>query len=370
MKKEISPAHTVINTVCKVKKSEKIIIVANPETAEIAQELYTESLSAGGEPTLIFQTAKKAMDAAEPAVIHALKSEPDVFLSISHMKLGKDLEAAANPYTTDDGQKFDHIFDYLLYGKKTMRAVWTPGLTQNMFERTVNIDYNLLAERCVRLGKKFENAVRVLVTAPAGTDLTIPVENRTPLFDNGDFSKAGSGGNIPAGEVFISPVVGNPEQDGSGCNGTIVYDGSMTFGDGDSIISAPITVSVKNGFVTSVKGEQEAKRLLNTIQEAESKALKMEKEGKLPAGQGEIYKRNARNIGELGIGLNPSAIISGNMLEDEKAFQTCHFAIGQNYDGDAPSLIHLDGVVKNPTIVIHYKDGSTFTALENGELKV
>ena len=58
------------------------------------------------------------------------------------------------------------------------------------------------------------------------------------------------------------------------------------------------------------------------------------------------------------------------MLEDEKAFRTCHFAIGQNYDGDAPSLIHLDGVVRNPTIVITYKDGSTFTALENGELKI
>ena len=58
------------------------------------------------------------------------------------------------------------------------------------------------------------------------------------------------------------------------------------------------------------------------------------------------------------------------MLEDEKAFKTCHFAIGQNYDGDAPSLIHLDGVVRNPTIVITYKDGSAFTALENGELKI
>ena len=370
MKKENTPAYTVINTVCKLKKSEKIIIVANPETADMAQDLYAASLECGAEPTLLFQPAKKAMDAAEPAVINALKSEPDVFLSISFMKLGKDPEAAANPYTTDDGQKFDHIFDYLLNGKKTMRAVWTPGLTQNMFDRTVNIDYALLAERCNQLGKKFENAVSATVTSPAGTNLTVPLENRKALFDNGDFSKPGSGGNIPAGEVFISPVVGNPLQDGTGCNGTIVYDGSMTFGDGDSIISTPINVTVKNGFVTSVKGKQEAKRLLNTIQEAENKAVKMEKEGKLPKGQGEIYKRNARKIGELGIGLNPSAIISGNMLEDEKAFKTCHFAIGQNYDGDAPSLIHLDGVVKNPTIVIHYKDGSSFTALENGELKI
>lgn len=368
MKNEKSPAYTVINTVCKLKKSEKILIVSNPESASIAQELYNQSLTCGGQPTLILQPAKKAMDPAEPAVIGALKSEPDVFLSISHIKLGKDPEAAANPYTTEDGQKFDHIFDYLLNGKKTMRAVWTPGLTQDMFDRTVTIDYDLLAKRCLTLGEKFENAKCAHITAAGGTDIIIPLENRKALFDNGDFSTPGSGGNIPAGEVFISPVVGNPHIENSGCNGKIVFDGSMTFGDGDSIIETPIDVTVKNGFVTTVTGGKEAKRLLNTIQEAEEKAIKMEEEGKLPQGQGKIYKQNARNIGELGIGLNPSAIISGNMLEDEKAFKTCHFAIGQNYDGDAPSLIHLDGVVKNPTIEIIYKDGTTYKALEDGHL--
>ena len=56
------------------------------------------------------------------------------------------------------------------------------------------------------------------------------------------------------------------------------------------------------------------------------------------------------------------------MLEDEKAFRTCHFAIGLNYDNDAPSFIHLDGVVRNPTIVIKYADGSTFTVEKDGEL--
>ena len=370
MKKEKTPAFTVINTVCKLKKSEKILIVSNPESAAIAQDLYSESLACGGEPTLIFQPAKKAMDAAEPAVIGALKSEPDVFLSISHFKLGKDPEAAANPYTTQDGQTYDHIFDYLLNGKKTMRAVWTPGLTQDMFDRTVNIDYELLEKRCSSLGKKFNNASYAKITAPGGTNITIPLDNREAFFDNGNFSKAGSGGNIPAGEVFLSPVVGNPKVENSGCNGKIIFDGSMTFGDGDSIIDTPIDVTVKNGFVTTIKGGEEAKRLLKTIQEAEIKALKMEKDGKLPKGQGEIYKQNARNIGELGIGLNPSAIISGNMLEDEKAFRTCHFAIGQNYDGDAPSLIHLDGVVKNPTIDLYYEDGSVKKIMEKGQLLV
>ena len=58
------------------------------------------------------------------------------------------------------------------------------------------------------------------------------------------------------------------------------------------------------------------------------------------------------------------------MLEDEKAFHTCHFAIGANYDNDAPSLIHLDGVVKSPTITLISADGSSKIILENGILTI
>ena len=45
-------------------------------------------------------------------------------------------------------------------------------------------------------------------------------------------------------------------------------------------------------------------------------------------------------------------------------------AIGENYDGDAPSLIHFDGVVKEPSIVIKYEDGTEFAVLKNGELQI
>jgi len=138
--------------------------------------------------------------------------------------------------------------------------------------------------------------------------------------------------------------------------------------DGDALLETPIVVQVSDGFVTDIEGGEEAARLKKTIADAEAKSLAMEKEGKLPEGEGSVYRRNARNIGELGIGLNPAAVITGNMLEDEKAFRTCHFAIGENYDSDAPALIHLDGVVREPTIEITYEDGSVRTVLQNGDL--
>lgn len=363
MKKEITPAENIINNVCKIKKNESVLIIANPATDFIAQELYTAANQAGAKTSLIYQNSKTSFDNAEKTVLAAIGTNPDVCFSISENKLGKDPDATANPYKNDNGEPFTHIFDYLLEGKKSMRAVWTPGITEDMYNRTVNINYGELAERCKRLEKIFENAINVQVTAAGGTNISVPVYGRKLMNDDGDFSKPGTGGNIPAGEVFISPLVGK-------CQGVIVYDGSMTFSDGDSILETPITCKVENGYVTEISGGEEAKRLLKTITEAENRSIEYEKNGKLPEGQGEIYKKNARNIGELGIGLNPAASITGNMLEDEKAFRTCHFAIGENYDNDAPSLIHLDGVVRNPTITLTYDDGSTRTILSDGTLQI
>ena len=384
--KNRSPAQVVVQDVVKVKKGERVLIIANPATSEIAQDLYSASCESGALTTLIYQPDKTSFDNANPEVLAAIATEPEVCFSISNIKLGKDSGATAKPYESEDGQKYTHIFDYLMDGKKSMRGAWTPGITVDMMKRTAAIDYKELQTRCAALTEIFKKAVSVRVTAPAGTDLVVPINGRKLLSDDGDFSKPGTGGNIPAGEVFISPVVGGSqlkgpassdgqegpvlEQQCDGCEGTIVYDGSMTFSDGDSILETPITCKVEKGYVTDITGGSEARRLLKTIVEAELRPFVLEKEGKLPQGQAAIYKKNARNIGELGIGLNPAATITGNMLEDEKAFHTCHFAIGENYDNDAPSLIHLDGVVREPTITLTYEDGTSRTILENGALRL
>ena len=366
--KDLTPAQTMVQSVCKIKKGETVLIISNPELNPIAQDVYQAAMELGANVSLIFQQKKTSMDFADKTVVAAILSEPDVIFSLSAIKLGKDENGIENPYTDSDGKKYDNAFDYLLSGKKSIRAVWTPGLTQDMFERTVNIDYDLLRQRCEILCKKFENAVSVHVTSPGGTDVVVPVQNRSPLVDDGDFSKPGTGGNVPSGEVFVSPVVG--DEDKTGTEGKIVFDGSMSFSDGDEILKTPITVDVHGGFVTDIKGGAEAKRLLKDIQNAEKESGVLVSNGKISKEAGAAYRRNSRNIGELGIGLNPAANITGNMLEDEKAFRTCHFAIGENYDGDAPALIHFDGLVKDPTIKIKYQDGTELTVLDNGDLKI
>jgi leucyl aminopeptidase (aminopeptidase T) len=355
-------ARIAVETSLKVKEGEQVLIITNPgaDVAAIAEALYDASLDAGGRPVLVFQPLKTQLDFAEPAVLAALGAKPEVVISLSAEKLGKDPGGIASPYEYG-GVKYDHVFHLQMYGEKSCRSFWSPSATVDSFVRTVPIDYTELKRRCAAIAGVLDRAVSVHVRAPGGTDITIGLRGRKAKSDDGDFSLGGSGGNLPAGETFISPENGT-------ARGRISFDGSISVNEEDIIIRQPIDCVVEKGFVKEILGAEEAGRLRASIEAAEAGALEFEKAGRLPAGAGEIYARNARNIGELGIGLNPRARITGNMLEDEKAFRTCHFAIGMNYDEDAPCLIHLDGLVKNPTITVTFDDGIEQVIENEGEL--
>jgi leucyl aminopeptidase (aminopeptidase T) len=358
----VEAARIAINVSLKVKQDEQVLIVSNPEpdVSAIAGALYDAALDAGGCPALIYQPVKTQMEFAEPVVIAAFSAKPEVFISLSAEKLGKDRQGFASPYE-HKGAKWDHVFHLQMYGEKTCRAFWSPSTSLESFVRTVPIDYELLKKRCYIIKTVLDEAARVHVTAPGGTDVYIGLDGRKAFSDDGDFSSGGRGGNLPAGETFVSPENGT-------ARGTIVFDGSISLHEGDMVLREPIRCTVEKGFITEISGGEEAAKLRQTVELAESNAGDYERLGRIPQGSGALYARNARNIGELGIGLNPAARITGHMLEDEKAFQTCHFAIGHNYDNDAPALIHLDGLVKNPTITAIAKDGKETMIEKDGKL--
>ncbi len=360
-------AAVAVRDVLGVGKGERVLIVTNPEpdVEAISRALYRQTERAGGAPLMVVQPVKGQLDYADPAVLTALSSEPEVVLSISHEKLGKDRGAMAKPIRVKHRgkqryKKYYHVFDYLL-NERRCRSFWSPGVTVDMFTRTVPIDYKLLQERAARMGSALSRAEAVTITAPGGTDLLIGLEGRKARKDDGNFRKPGSGGNVPAGEVFISPELGTSE-------GLIAFDGSISSDKGEIIIKRPIKCTVEGGFVRKVSGSGEARRLRGTLERSVKKAKAMAAEGSIPKERGREFGKNAYNLGELGIGLNPSARIVGNMLEDEKAFRTCHIAIGSNYDLDAEALTHLDGLIREPTITVRYSSGRERVLVKDGTL--
>jgi aminopeptidase len=357
----VRSARAAMDDVLRVKKGESVLIIANPpkDSREISMALYDAAADRQANVTLLFQNEKSQFDFAEEAVIKAIASGPDIVISISHDRLGKDRFGLKHGYKHGK-QRFDHIFD-TLYETRKMRSFWSPGITTDMFSRTVAIDYTQLRSDGVRLCKILSTSEKVRVTAPGGTDVLIGTKGRKGRTDDGNYSRPGLAGNIPAGEVYISPQLGS-------MNGTIAFDGSIVINVGEIVIKNPILTEVKNGFVYKIHGGPDADKLRRTVKEGEKKARMMGRSGQLKASLSEEYARNAWSIGELGIGLNRKARIVANMLEDEKVYGTCHFAIGSNYDRDAESMIHLDGLVKRPTISSFDRLGREKRIMTDGRL--
>ncbi len=203
--------------------------------------------------------------------------------------------------------------------------------------RGLNADYEKIARLSIKLKKILDKAKHVKITAPSGTDLTFSIDKRKAIASKGLFRKKGESGNLPTGEAFIAPVEGTAE-------GILAVDGSMA---GLGLINkANLNIKIKKGFAEDITGGANARKLRTML---------------------DNVGRDARNIAEFGIGTNDMAKLSGILLEDEKVKGTIHIALGNNITmgGSVNVPIHLDGVVKKPTV---YLDGKLL--MRNGELLI
>jgi aminopeptidase len=334
----VEAARIALTDVLGLRAGEEVLILTNPEhdSSTIGLALFEEARRLGGRPVVVMQEKKTSLDNAEHITLEAIRAAPEIIISVGTNKVGKDPQGLLLGYVGRDGQKHTHVFDLVLDGDKRSRSFWSPGVTVDMFERCVAVDYAEMRDRANRLKQRFDAGKSVRVTSPGGTDLTFSIEGRQGKVDDGNFRLPGTGGNLPTGEAYVSPANGT-------ANGVIIFDGTLDLIGRAIIPKTPVRVEFKGGFVSSVTGGDEAKLLLDTIAQGE----KMAREKGLIAEE-----KNARHLGELGIGLNYKAKITGNLLEDEKVGRTVHFAIGMNLDNDAHALIHQDCLVNRPSLWI------------------
>jgi len=223
---------------------------------------------------------------------------------------------------------------------KSIRVGHCPGITKSMMiEGPMNIDYIKMLDAANKLIKSFNNAKQVHITAPGGTDIILSIEDRGFSTDVQITDKPFA--NLPCGEIWCGPV----ETMG---DGLIVCDGSI----GDiGKVSKPLKIFIEKGKIINIESDDQ--KLIENIE----KLINIDKEAKV--------------IGELGIGLNPGAQLSGNLLEDEKALQTAHIAFGNNEEmdgGQNRSKTHRDFLFYKPTMKVSYKDGSSQILIREGEI--
>ena len=199
-------------------------------------------------------------------------------------------------------------------GMKYGRICMMPGLTRDMMERLVAVDFKAMDLFTRRVMAALRDADDVVIENPQGTRIAFSVKGRAWHNDNGDISRKGKHGNLPAGECYTAPV--------------------------EETFTGRIVISLIDDKLGRGVMEFERGRLVRWSGKGVEAVVK--NIGKDPTGF---------MIGEFGIGTNRGARISANMLEAEKAFGTVHFAIGDSYGlGRNKSRHHYDALVGKVTI--------------------
>ena len=223
---------------------------------------------------------------------------------------------------------------------KQIRMGHMPGITEEMMVTSVNVDFRKMKSVSDLLVESLKNAEQIHITTKEGTDIILGVRNR--IFSGDVGVKAGEMCNLPCGEVYCAPLE-------TEANGVVVFNASI----GDiGLLKDNLKVFVAAGRIT--KFESDDHELAQKITELTN------------------VDDDAKVIGELGIGINPGARITGNMLEDEKSLGTAHIAFGNNADfpggGKNNSSIHRDFLFYRPTIEVNYVDGSKKVIMINGKI--
>ena len=305
---------TVVHECLDVKEGEEVVVVCNPASQRVGERLREEAGEEGGDAVLIVMSEREQHGTEPPRSVAAAMAACDVLLvptvqSLSH--------TAARKRATEAG----------------VRCATLPGVTEEMLARVMSADMEGLRRKGHAVAEALDLASEARITDANGTDLRLDISSREAIPDAGELAEPGAFGNLPCGEGFLSPAGGD---------GTLVIDGSLA---GIGLVDQPVELVVEGGHLTSARGGQ----------------------GMAFMERLTVHGEDGTNLAELGIGTNEKAILTGEILEDEKIAGTCHIAFGASagIGGTVQVPVHLDCIVMKPTVEL---DGEAI--VRDGELLV
>ncbi|MEM7819516.1 MAG: aminopeptidase [Candidatus Aenigmatarchaeota archaeon] len=295
----------ILNTVKNallIKPDEEILIIYTEDKYEFAKLFSNTCKEIRANVSLCLIEQKDVTNKEPPRPIAIAMKNSDIVLCITSISL------------THTKAVTDAI-------KSGARIASMPGFTKKMLP-ALDINYNELSNICKRIGNLLNKTDNITIKTEIGTDLTLYRGKRRAKIDDGIFDKKGSLHNIPSGECCIAPIEDS-------ASGIAIIDACMV---GIEKIKYPIYITIKDGKITKIEGHYEAKKLNEILLKSDE---------------------NSKTLCEFSLGLNEKARLIGNVLNDEKALGTCHIAFGDNINigGKNRSNVHLDGVIKKPTIM-------------------
>ena len=231
----------------------------------------------------------------------------------------------------------------------TTRGASMPGIERRMEKSAFKANYQDVKKYAKAIEKMLNNSVGAEIKFSTDDSLYIDLRNRKAHADTGECIKYGQGINFPSGEAYKAPYEGGPEEiDEFGPSKTkgiwpVKYDGEL------------VKYIVEENKIVEVVGKgKKAEERRNFFNENETR----------------------KNIAELGIGCNPKAVVTGNVLEDEKV-SGLHIAYGlsSHLGGTVKSDVHQDicypknAPVEAKTLILIGEDGSEVELITDAELR-
>ena len=297
-----------------VRDGEEALVICNPSTQRVGERLREESLDAGADAVMTVISERPSHGAEPPRTVAEAMPVADVIMAPTVQSLS---HTAARKRATDAGA----------------RCATLPGVTEEMLARVMSADMEGLRRKGHAVAESLDRASEARMTDANGTDLRLDISGREAIPDAGELTEPGAFGNLPCGEGFISPA---------GADGTLVIDGSLA---GIGLVEEPVELVVEGGHLTSARGGQ-GMAFMELLT---------------------VHGDDATTIAELGVGTNERAILTGEILEDEKIAGTCHIAFGASagIGGTVQVPVHLDCIVMKPTLEL---DGEA--VVREGELLI
>ncbi len=289
---ELAPgARNAIRDCLRLKPEERITIITDEETSEIAAALQAEVEEVGAEfAVFVLENHAPRPLIGMPQIVLDDLATSQVSIFCAQTQFGEltsriEMTAVVNKHRLRHG----HMVNIT-------RQIMLEGMRANFRE------VDTLSQRLVEMARMTE---RVTCRTPGGTDYVAELSPELKWLKTSGIITRDKWGNLPGGEIFTSPFTSN---------GVFVVDGVVgdylcaKYGD---IEHTPLTIEIEDNRIRSLACE-------NKVLLEEFRAYTSTDE-------------NSNRVGEFALGTNTACTdIIGNILQDEK-IPGIHIAFGHPY---------------------------------------
>jgi len=284
-------AHNAIEVCLRVRPDERVTIITDQATREIAAALQAEveEVGAGHSVFVLENHASRPLTAMPRIILDDLaQSQVSIF--------------AARPQPGELGSRMQ-VSDVV--NKRRIRHAHMVNITPQIMCEGMRADFRAVDALSQRLVERARHAERIKCRTPHGTDFEAEFSPKLKWLKTSGIIMPEKWGNLPGGEIFTAPA---------NTNGTFVVDGVI----GDYLCSkygdlhdAPLTIEVKDNRIVDLHCDH--KELLEDFRAYTS------------------TDENSNRVGEFAIGTNTALThVIGNILQDEK-IPGVHIAFGHPY---------------------------------------